>query len=145
MGNSIYKTPETDIRTHVKVDIDALCEIGRRQKLMIWALGIQYMIGTVGRLFTGELALILLLVIAVCALINVVVSVVRLSVMVNHLVLTVLLGALSIIPLLNLIVMLVLSRQAIGRLKKNGVSVGLLGASEQEIRTKVISNQTNLA
>ena len=140
MDSNVYKTPEAPVSTTASVDVDALCDIGRRQKLMIWALGIQYALGVIGRAFEGEVVLMVLGVLALLALGNVVVSVVRLSVKLNHPVVTVLVALLAFLPLINLLVMLFLSRRSTSTLKAHGVHVGLMGASEQDIRTKAMTN-----
>lgn len=52
----------------------------------------------------------------------------------TNLVLALLCGFLMLVPCLNVLVMLVLSWKATGTLRKAGVRVGLLGASEKAVR-----------
>ena len=116
-----------------------LCDLAKKQKTMIYAIACQLALNPISKLATSDIEQILIGVIALSILVFIVVSVIRLSLRINHIAATIFLGLFSIIPLINLIVLLILNSQCTKILKKHSVPVGFFGAKQEDIQNLVVS------
>lgn len=137
MEMNIYKTPESDLETPDTRAFDKLIKVAARQRALIFGVLAQIFLNPIAKAIgiKGESAVIVLGVLSLILMIYILVTAIRLSVLLNHVAVTVILGLFSIIPFFNLIVLLILSRQSTKLLKSHGIRVGLLGANVKNITT----------
>lgn len=132
MSSNPYAAPSAVVGEVMQdgVDRDRLRRIASGQRMMVWAVLLQFVAGGVNGAFQDHpmvrpIAVIAAFVFAIMAIIGAV----RLSrALGSHIVTTILVAILMIVPLVNLVTMLVLSMRATRALRKAGVRVGLMGA-----------------
>ncbi len=125
-----YKTPDAELRVDEDQAPEKAHRIAARQRALLWGVLAQILVNPLGKLIgvESDTGVMVLGLIALGILVYVVVAAVRLSLLLNSNGVTVLLGILSVVPLINLIVLLILSRQSTKVLKASGMSIGLMGA-----------------
>ncbi|PTU75768.1 hypothetical protein [Pseudomonas mangrovi] len=131
MDINVYRAPESDLQIPDTRVSDKLVKVAARQRALIFGVLAQIFLNPIAKAIgiKGESAVIILGVLSLILMIYILVTAVRLSMLLNHVAITVMMGLFSIIPLINLIVLLVLSRQSTKLLRSHGVRVGLLGAN----------------
>ena len=139
MDKELYKTPEAELTAMSQGDADTLLKIAGRQRAMLTAFATLVAVNSLARNFMPEQYQLAGTVLSLACLAALAITVVRLSNLMNHIAITVLLGITSIIPLINLITLLTLIRQSTRRLKAHGIRVGLFGAKDEDIRSRVES------
>lgn len=139
MSDTVHGELLSETQTEEKMSSDTLCQIASRQKLMISAIVFQLIMNTVAKGIPGDRDLVIAALVTIAAMVFVTVSVVRLSMSINPTSSTVWLGFFSLLPILNLVVILILSRQSNAEFRKHGIAVGFLGTNEEEIRQKSLS------
>ncbi len=140
METSVYETPKSDLNEPSKKDYVRLKKIARRQRALLICILIQILLNPLVSVLglQSRSVAVVLTVVMLFLLILIVVDACRLSMLFNHVVVTVLLTLFAIVPLLNLIVLLILSRQSTNELKRNGIKVGLLGANPKKIGHEIV-------
>ena len=135
MESTVYNAPASDVENTPVRDQDRLRKIATRQRNLLICVLTQFLLNPLVKLIGVESQALLSLsgFVWIIVLILLIVNACRLSALFNHFVVTFFLTILSIIPLINLIVLLILSRQSTKELKNNGISVGLLGANPKAI------------
>jgi len=121
-----YQAPRAQVEDHSPSDSADLEQIASGQKLVIYSIILNFV--TVAARNSPGLALALSLV----ALVMAIIGILRLCGGFGHSTGTkVLLVIGCFVPLVNLVMLVVLSMKATGRLREAGYKVGLLGASRQ--------------
>jgi len=135
METNLYQAPKSDLQVANSIDYDRIFKIASRQRALLVAILCQLFLNPViqGIGTQGKAAALVALLIFLGLLVFIVVTAIRLSHLLNHVVVTVILGIFSVFPLINLIALLILSRQSTNALKRAGIRVGLLGASPKDI------------
>ena len=130
MSNNPYAAPSAAVSEYVSIDDkDRIRRIARGQRMMVWAVLGQWFASAVSVASDSVALKGVMSLAAIACMVMAIVGAVRLSrALGSHVVTTVLVAILMIVPLINLVTMLVLSMRATRALRKAGVRVGLMGA-----------------
>jgi hypothetical protein len=132
MSNNPYAAPSAVVAEVMQdgVDRDRIRRIAGGQRMMVLAVLGQFLASGVNAAVAVDSPIRLLagLAAVACAVMAIVGAVRLTRALGSHIVTTILVAILMIVPLVNLITMLVLSMRATRALRKAGIRVGLLGA-----------------
>ena len=132
--NSVYKTPESNLEpSHNTEQTQRFMRIARRQKSLLLAFLIYFTVSIFVAKADPEIQT-LLHIAQVLIMLGIVILTARLSFCLYNKYGAIFLTILSIIPLINIIIILVASSKATKTLKDNGFRVGLLGADINAIK-----------
>jgi hypothetical protein len=130
-----YATP-----IHVPIDVG---EIARRQRAVMYCM-LFYILLVLGNFFVtmpknrqaGDGSEFIALMLSVCALLAMITSAVfvfRLAMVVHNRGTGIVMGILTLVPLLGLIILLMVNGKATALLRRHGIRVGLMGADPRQI------------
>lgn len=117
-----------------QLNTESLIAIASRHRCLLYSILAQYIIAGGSRGIPEGTADLAVNVVVIGVLFLVVFFAARLSAKLNILPLTILLTLLSVIPLVNLLVLLILSRQTIKAFDSVGIKVGFMGVKENSVR-----------
>ncbi|VAX01112.1 hypothetical protein MNBD_GAMMA22-2550 [hydrothermal vent metagenome] len=141
MNSDVYKAPKSSLEpTKTKNELLRTLSIAKRQKALIYSF-LSYLIlaGIVTQI--GPEHKIYLQILIIPIFLAIVVSTARLSWPLYSKIMAIILIILSIIPLVNLIIFLVINSRANNRIKNDGFRVGFMGANTREIMYAITAQQ----
>ncbi len=139
MNNDVYKIPNSTLEiTKTKNELQLTLRIAKRQKALIYSFLSYLILAGIATQISSEYKIYFQFLI-IPIFLAIVISTARLSWLLYSTMVAAPLIILSIIPLINLIVLLIINYSANRKIKDDGFNVGFMGASTKEINNKIES------